>query len=235
MTILCYKKMDTCPKLSEQLQTARLKFKKSLPEISDTTHIPFKYLTALESGHYQDLPLAIAHRTAYVKQYALAVNLDPKTCLKQFTRENGFGGTSTAHPHVTVRLFPFASLSILMRNLSLGLSILLFIGYLGWQVRGVLEPPKLIVFAPFEGDTSNDQSIMVQGKTDPETHLTINGQDLIATEEGNFETKIDASVGLNTITISATKKHGKTTTITRHVVVRPKQLTTAPDQKPASY
>lgn len=227
--------MDTCLKLSEQLKTARLEAGKSLEDLSATTHIPLKYILALESGAYQELPLAKAHRTAYVKECATALNLDPKNCLKQFARENGFVGASMAHPLTSVRLFPFASLSILIRNFSLGLFALLFIGYLGFQVKGVLEPPKLTVFAPFEGDTSNDQSILVQGKTDPETHLSINGQDIIATEQGNFETKIDASVGLNTITVSATRKHGKTTVITRHVVVRPKQLTaTAPETNAVS-
>jgi hypothetical protein len=39
-------------------------------------------------------------------------------------------------------------------------------------------------------------------------------------EQGHFETKVDLTTGLNTITILATKKHGKTTAITRHIVVK---------------
>lgn len=214
MGVFCYKKIEPGRRLSQQFVSARAE--------NQISHVPEKFVVALETGNYNALPPSRPHRLAYVRELSSALGLDPRMAIKQFIREGGLNGITKPRFLTGLRLSRFASISMLVRNLTLGLCGALFLAYLGWQVSGILEPPKLIVYAPFEGDTSNDQTITVQGETNPETHLTINGQSVVVNGSGTFETKIDASEGLNTITVSATKKHGKTTTLTRHVVVRPK-------------
>ena len=71
---------------------------------------------------------------------------------------------------------------------------------------------------------------LIEGETEKETKLTVNGKDVMVNEAGRFSTEIDLNDGVNTIAVSVTKKHGKTTTITRHVVVRlPLGLNTSQD------
>jgi hypothetical protein len=80
------------------------------------------------------------------------------------------------------------------------------------------------VFSPAEGSIVTEASTLVEGVTEAESQLAVNGQEVIMNADGKFEAELNLIPGLNTITIASTKKkHGKTTTITRHVIVRPNQ------------
>lgn len=225
MSIFCIKKLGKSTRLSDRLKARRAEKNLSLPELSALTRIPLKYLQAIETNAFSLLPPAKIFRASYIKEYAVAVGLDPKPCLDQFCREEGLEGAIQIHPHTSIKNFPFASMSIFVRNAVLICFVLLFGAYLTWQVKGILEPPKLIIYAPLEGDSSNQSTILVQGETEPESKLTINGQTAVVKENGRFEISLDAAVGVNTINITATKKHGKTTTAIRHVVIRPRPIT----------
>ncbi len=124
------------------------------------------------------------------------------------------------HPHKIINFSPFRSIPFLIRNIILACLIILFAGYLIWQIKGIINPPLLEIYSPPEGFVTNNISILIQGITEPECRLTINGQDIRPNGAGHFEASVDLSIGVNTIAISAIKKHGKTTTETRHVVVR---------------
>ncbi|MCX6779887.1 MAG: hypothetical protein NT034_01765 [Candidatus Magasanikbacteria bacterium] len=49
--------------------------------------------------------------------------------------------------------------------------------------------------------------------------MEANGQEIKVDENGQFNTTILLADGVNTLTLSTTKKHGKTTTLVRHIVV----------------
>jgi len=203
------------------------KFKKASEEknldkktLLQLTHIPEKYLTAIEEGTYDILPKAKSHRLAYIRSLAKALEIPSDECIVQFEKEAGLDNADLAHPLRSIKLFPFASISIFFRNLLVIALVILFSGYLVWQVRGILQPPYLAVFTPAEGNLVFSPRTTIQGETEKESRLTVNGQEIMVNEQGKFSTDIDLSGGVNTIQISATKKHGKTTTIVRHVVVR---------------
>ena len=105
-----------------------------------------------------------------------------------------------------------------------GVFLIGFVGYLLWQVNGILQPPKLFVFSPNEGSVSNKLTAIVQGETEKEVHLTVNGKEARPNDKGRFEIILDLSNGVNTITISATRKHGKMATVIRHVIVKSSAL-----------
>lgn len=220
MSVFCYKKIETAIRLGEQFRQKRTTLNLSLYDAAQKTRIPLKYLDALEQGTFTVLPKTKVHRLAYVKEYATLLNLSPEACTSQFTCEDGLEDSHFIHPRKAVKLFPFSSISTALRATVLVSLVLLFSGYLAWQVRRVLEPPKLAVYSPVEGHVLGESRATIAGETEKETHLTVNGQDIMVSEQGKFETTIDLKSGLNTITIEATKKHGKTTTMTRHVVVQ---------------
>src|SRR3989339_709551 len=78
-------------------------------------------------------------------------------------------------------------------------------------------------YFPIEGQLSNRAETAIQGETDKESQLEVNGKEIKVNEQGKFNDVILLSNGVNTITLSTTKKHGKTTTVTRHVVVMIKE------------
>ncbi len=228
MTIFCYKKVIPPMRLGEKFKKTREEKNFDKKTFLHLTQIPEKYLLAIEEGTYDLLPKAKAHRLAYIRSIAKVLEMPVAECIVQFEKEAGLNNADLAHPLRNIRLFPFASISIFLRNLTVGGLVVLFAGYLVWQVKGVLQPPYLAVFTPAEGNVVSTPRTNIQGETEKESRLTVNGQDIMVNEQGKFSTEIDLGGGVNTIQISATKKHGKTTTIVRHVVVRlpPTAMTT---------
>jgi transcriptional regulator with XRE-family HTH domain len=221
MSIFCYKNLAPAIRLGKLLKAKRKKLKLSVAKIAALTYVQPKYVQAIEQGCYHNLPPTKAHRLAYIRSFAAAVGLDTSDCLNQFDWEEGLNDAPSIHPKRNVKLFPFASVSIFLRNSLVIVLALFFVGYLGWQVKGILRPPHLAIYAPLEGYITSQPAALVQGETEKESGLKVNGQEVMVNEQGQFETKIDLSEGVNTITIEATKKHGKTTTEVRHLIVKP--------------
>lgn len=222
MTFFCSKKIisEQDLRLGTKLKNAREVFNIDIRTASNAIKVPGKYLTALEKNRFNDLPKAKIFRLNYLKKYANFLHLNEEETEEQFIKENGLKNIEQIHPKKFLKNTPLFSISIFARNFLITSFLLMFIAYLAWQVKGILEPPKLVIYNPAEGITIMDNQINVQGETDNECRLTINGQEIRADEKGRFNLKVDLSHGLNTIVISAIKKHGKVSTITRHIVVK---------------
>lgn len=192
----------------------------TLFSLEQKTRIAEKYLKAIEENNFSALPLARAYRLAYIREFAKAINYSPEKAIYQFIKENGLGDIETIHPQSNIKKMQLYLTSWLVRSILIAGIIIVFIGYLAWQVKGVLTPPNLLIYAPIEGVIINQSETVVEGETEKEAQLTINGQETRVNEQGKFNTTLNLSTGVNTITITATKKHGKTITITRHVVVK---------------
>jgi hypothetical protein len=57
----------------------------------------------------------------------------------------------------------------------------------------------------------------ILGKTDPDATVTINGINVLVRADGKFFDQVPLNSGVNKITIIATSRFGKTTTIVREV------------------
>lgn len=225
MAMFCLKNLDPLIRVGERLKKTREQQLLSTEEVSKKTRIPLKYIHAIEAGHFSDLPATKAHQLAYVREYAHILQLNPASILYQFSQESNLTALPTIHPKQGFSLWRINSLSHVFKFAAITVLLTGFVGYLAWQINGVLQPPKLYVFTPLDGYISNRLGTTVQGETEKEVRLTINGKEAMLNNQGKFELPIDLSNGVNTITISATKKHGKTTTVTRHVIVRPHPIT----------
>jgi len=84
-------------------------------------------------------------------------------------------------------------------------------------------PPTLSVTAPVEGFVTNQASLVVSGVTNDVTSkpvtVTVNGSAATVGENGSWSKTITLSPGANTITVIATDKAGKSTTVTRKVTL----------------
>jgi cytoskeletal protein RodZ len=231
MAIFCRKNLEPMIRVGERLKKARAQQKLSIENVSQKTRIPIKYLEAIEAARFKELPIAKAHRLAYVKEYAKILNLNPASFLYQFSQESDLDNTPTVHPKRTLRVWPLNSLSTILRSVVVSVFLVGFVGYLLWQVNGILQPPKLFVFSPNDGSVSGKMTTVVQGETDKEVQLTVNGKEAMPNAKGRFEIVLDLSNGVNTINISAIKKHGKTATIVRHVIVKSNNLSIGETEK----
>ncbi len=224
MTIFCVKNLESLQRVGERLKKAREEKQLSLDDIYKKTRIPLKYLEAIELDHFKELPQTKAHRLAYIREYVKALDLNPASFLYQFSQESDLTSYTTKPLHKTFKLYSFSSLSNIFKKGAVAILLVTFLSYLSWQVNGILQPPKLTIFTPIDGYISNKLVTLVQGETEKEVRLTVNGKDIMPNDKGQFEIPIDLSNGINTITISAIKKHGKVTTITRHVIAKSNAL-----------
>ncbi|HSR89139.1 MAG TPA: helix-turn-helix domain-containing protein [Candidatus Udaeobacter sp.] len=225
MPIFCLKKLESLTRVGERLKKEREKQGLSLDDICQKSRIPLKYLEAIELGHFKELPQTKAHRLAYIREYAEDLNLNPASLLYQFSQESDLTDDIPSHPRRALAFGSLSSLTNIFKNIGAVILLAGFIGYLAWQVNGVLQLPKLIVYTPTDGYISSKPTTLVQGETEKEVRLTVNGKDVMANDDGKFEIPLDLSNGVNTITISAIKKHGKVTTITRNIIVKSSALT----------
>ena len=90
-----------------------------------------------------------------------------------------------------------------MKVFSLSLIGLMIVGYLGLQVRAILSPPELLVFAPADGIQTQEALITVTGQAQTGSQVQVNGMDVLLSQDGTFEVDVALERGLNVIAIES--------------------------------
>jgi hypothetical protein len=103
----------------------------------------------------------------------------------------------------------------------LGLFIVIFFGYLFYQYRTYTGNPKLTVYYPENNKMVTEDLLDVTGKTELDSQVFINNQQVILNSNGDFAETIKLKEGINTLSISAVNKLGKKTEDIRTVIFRP--------------
>src|SRR5437762_14305971 len=80
--------VDGSPSLPDRLAMARGRKGVDLVRAERDTKIRVRYLSALESGDYRDLPGAV-YTKGFLRNYAIYLGLDPEDVLRQWRRERG--------------------------------------------------------------------------------------------------------------------------------------------------
>jgi len=205
------------------LHEARIAKGYSLANVEDVTKIRATFLEAIEMDDFHRLPsLTIAR--GFVQNYADFLGLDARTILAFFRRQmheeqrTTFVPTGIAKPlnQTVLQLTPGRFLTLLVGGL-----VVLFLFYLGFAYRALRLPPHLEVESPARGLVTSEKRIEVIGKTDPDATVTVNGVGVLVRSDGRFFDHISLEPGVNSITIVATSRFGKTITVTRDVGYQP--------------
>ncbi|MFH1286707.1 MAG: helix-turn-helix domain-containing protein [Candidatus Magasanikbacteria bacterium] len=214
------KKIQPMNRVSERLKQARKDAGISLYTIAGRTKLDRRYIEAIEDGQFDELPDAKVYRKNFIKRYLRAIGVDPKPYIAQFLTEEHSGEESIGFPTKVISQVRFSNLPFVMKYLGVTLVVAMFLSYLGFQVQNILEPPTLAIQSPRNGFVTAEGNITVKGKTNPEVRVQVNGKEITSNHVGEFEQNIDLSPGINELSISAIKKHGKTTTETRYVILK---------------
>lgn len=78
------------------------------------------------------------------------------------------------------------------------------------------NPPNLTVSSPADGTTIYQLPVVVQGQTDKDTTVTVNGKAVTVEEDGSFTTSINVPQGENVIKVIASR-NGKTKEVDVHI------------------
>jgi cytoskeletal protein RodZ len=224
--------VDPGPSLPDRLTAARERKGVDLIRAERETKIRVRYLSALESGDYRDLPGAV-YTKGFLRNYAIYLGLDPEDVLRQWRRERG---EATAPEPEIVPPRPLAeparplnfSPSIVVAAL-LTVGVVLFFIYLGAQLLRYSKPPDLTVTNPAQAVIDVEEattSYRLAGTSTSGATITIltPGQEepfrTTAQSDGAWSYQVDLRRGQNRFDISAVNPEtGKQAETPRTVVI----------------
>jgi cytoskeletal protein RodZ len=201
------------------LREARVAKGISLGDVERDTKIRSKFLEAIERDDYSPLP-SISYAKGFVKNYSEYLGLNSRTVLAFFRRQTIEAPRSSLLPKSVEPTLNRSALQLTPgRFVTIVVAVLagLFLLYLGVQYKKFNETPALTIETPKHQDVVADKRIDVLGITDPDATITVNGVSVLVRSDGKFFDQVTLEPGVNNITIVATSRLGKTTTVVREV------------------
>lgn len=194
----------------------------SLSEIEKATKIRKELLEELEAGHYSKLPPPTFVQ-GFIKNYGKFLGLNTEKLLALFRREFSdqkyppriLESFSNPLQKNKFRITPTKVLGVVVLGL-----ILVFFSYLWFEYKFLVEAPFLEVTQPQDQQTVEVPLISVTGRSDPESKVSINNQEIQVDLSGKFSQEVSLKEGSNNIIVTSTSKGGKVSKVERTVFLR---------------
>jgi len=200
------------------LKESRLSRKLELDDVARITKIRSDSLAMLEADDYRHLPGGTVAR-GFIRNYAKFLGLNPESILAVFRRDFVENQLGQIVPRGMVEPVDKISWWTPKTTIFVGVTLLfvLFSGYLFYQYRILTGPPSLQLTKPVGNLVTQEDSVEISGKTDPEATLSVNSQPVVLEKGGQFYLRYPLKPGPNKINIVATGKSGRTTSAIRFV------------------
>lgn len=218
------KNLEALPTLGDELRNWREKRGLTPEEAARQANVQLKYIRAFEQNRYSDLP-EMLYAKNFLRAYLDALGLKQSKFLKIFenewqltnkTQEPESGKSrSIKEPGLYQMLVGPRVLKIFLASLA-GLAIIF---YLGWQIDLLLKPPMLEISYPPDDLITSSAQVQIKGATDPEANIEVNNQPVITDSLGSFNHTLDLQRGLNIVTIKAWKRHSRSATINKKIIL----------------
>ncbi|KKR80724.1 MAG: putative transcription regulation protein [Candidatus Daviesbacteria bacterium GW2011_GWA1_41_61] len=194
----------------------------TLEEVEKAIKIRKELLIALEKDDYLKLPPPTFVR-GFIRNYAKFLDLDGEKLLAIYRREFSEKKHKPYIMDAFVNPVKKRKLDITPSRVLGGvvsLMIITFFVYLWLQYRQFIGPPPLTVISPSDQLTTDNPTVMVEGKTDPEVVVMVNSQEIPVDSSGEFQKEITLSSQVNKLTIVATSKFGQKTALEKVVYLK---------------
>jgi transcriptional regulator with XRE-family HTH domain len=218
MSMFSKKHIVSPVRVGNKLNRLRLDAGVSVQELAHSTKLQAEYILAIESNAFHRLPSETIYRKLFLKRYATGLGADPAPYVAQYLAEEVVAETPTQTTSniCKSRLLSYTpTLGTVLGSVVLGL---FFTGYFGTQLHALYQPPTLELTAPLDEERNETGMTTIAGVTDPEVAVFINGEQVRSGTDGTFATDIDLQPGVNTILVSAKKRHGTESNIIKYVV-----------------
>ncbi|MFH0819007.1 MAG: helix-turn-helix domain-containing protein [Patescibacteria group bacterium] len=218
MTQFSQKKILSSQTLGDKLKRARRESGLSLQEIGARLKINYQYLNCLENGQYNNLPSEVYIKN-YLKKYSTFLQVSWKVVEKMYEQEMII--YKSKQNKIISSKFSQKALVIpsIVYALLIGFVFLVVVLYLMFEISNFIQPPFLEVRNVSDQMIVRERNIQIAGKADVDAQVYINGEEIITDENGNWQEDISLQIGLNTIMITAKKKHSKENIIYKRIFV----------------
>ena len=210
-------KSENKKNLAEFLKEKRQGKNLSLDKLSDLTKIQVYHLEALEAGQFEKLP-PLVYRAGIFKRLAKFLDIDEDEIIRMYKQEVQAVETSSYDGNI-IKSKQNSYFALTQRKLAIFLGVLLLIllsAYLSYQFKFLVGPPNVAV-DPKEDMVIKQESLTIRGKTDSGVYLTINGENVYVTSDGNFSKEVQLTNGINVIEVKAVNNFGKSTKVVRQI------------------
>lgn len=209
--------------VGSMLREARLKKGVTPQGVEQAIKIREKYILAIEEDNFGALP-SPSYAKGFVRNYAEYLGLPTDAIMAFFRRQMTDVTRASLLPKgVSDPLnAPFVHLTPgRFMGLLVALLFMVFMLYLGTQYFKIGKAPPLTLTSPVNQQIVESSRVVVEGKTKPDTTVLINGISTIVRDDGRFYEQVAVEPGVNKITVTATSRFGKVTTLTREVGFQP--------------
>lgn len=194
----------------------------SIQDLANRSGIKREHIEAFEEYRYNALPGQVYARN-FLVQIARALRINESRLLSVFESEyKSFPFKKTFSPPHELSM-PTLWTPKRIRTVLIFSLLFIAIGYVVVNISGFFTPPELQILSPEDNIEIHETSVEVHGTTDPGVEITINNAPIDVTDEGDFLAKVDLTIGVNTLTIVATKKFGQQKVEERNLLVQLKE------------
>ena len=211
--------------VAERLRGARQQKKIKLEDAAKKLNISYKYLRALETGEYDKLPEGVYGKN-FLREYAFFLGFSQQEydeLAQDFAAEKSIGHSPERKELFSkqrVKRRYFFETPKFLKSLVIVFIIFVCFVYLGFKLNKAISQPLLIVYSPMENFITEKHFVEVSGKTESESRITINGEQVLSNTTGEFSKTVNLKNGINTIVIISQKKYGRDKIITRQIMVK---------------
>jgi len=175
------------------------------------TRVRRRYLSAIEDENWT-LFTSQVYIAGVIRSYSSYLGLDPEKAMAYFRRDYEKKEHTTFKKKLPRLQFLPETQKLVIGAFSI--IILFFVFYFGYQINLYLAPPKITIIAPEKHAFRNVEKITIVGHTQPESVVTIFGEELFPNELGIFEYDYPLKKGTNTLEIKIKGANGK---VTNHI------------------
>lgn len=216
------KTINPTPRVGIDLIEFREKAGLSRADASRLTKIPEYLIRALEEERWEEIQDPVYFERIF-KSYLDVLGANTNYFLEKY-REcvKGYYERRSREEFLPrpckVRSTELAVGSRILTVVGITVLVVALAGYVYLQVRGITAPPSLSLEAPSEGMVLSEPNVLVKGQTASDVTVEVNGRSAIVQQDGRFEVHLDVPRGTTAIEVIAKKRHGRESTITRHIL-----------------
>lgn len=216
------KKVEGSDTLSEKLIEIRTVNKIDLDVLAEKTKITKKYLVYLEEGRLDKMPAEI-YVKGFFKKIADFYGVDVKDFLRLYKKEECIRQNIDKSKYPPFNLNRSPTFIITPRTitvLAVGIILVSFVVFFGYQVSAIFKGPELVIDFPSDELVVDFTPILIEGSIgDSDSVVYINGE-AIGLKDGKIAEEINLTPGSNMIKISAVNRFKKRSEIARTVILK---------------
>lgn len=227
------KSISSQTSIGERLKATRKKKKISLEKAEQDIKIRLHYLEAIENNQTNIIPLS--HRKGFIRRYADYLGVattsydteNPESDSKEFLKGALFSPTRLYKETrwvITPKVVIFSIASLLL---------VAFVGYVIYQIQQFAAPPALTITQPQNESVATNETVVIEGDTEPGATLFIDNYQITSDSSGHFSYSVVLRPGLNQVTVRTINAIKKESTKTLSILYQAPSPTRSPSPSPS--